>query len=233
MTIAITPAALSRSAGVAAILAGLTFIGIQIGHPHLDVTSVGTVEWTVRNSAKAVFAALALAGVTGVYLRQVRQVGVLGLIAYLLLSSGYLLILGTSLIAGSVLPSLADTDPAYVDAVLAAAAGAMPASDIGRLHPILLVEGFAYLAGGLLFGIALFRARVLARWAAVLLAVGAVLSVALPLLSDSAYRLLAYPHAVALIGLGYSLWSSHRSVASGDALRALVQGAGHHPVDAR
>lgn len=228
----ITPTALSRSAGVAAILAGLTFIGVQIGHPDLDVTSVGTVEWTIRNSAKAVFAALGLAGITGMYLRQVRQMGVLGLVGFLLLSCGYLLILGTSLIAGHVLPSLAQTDPAYVDAVLAAAAGAMPATDIGTLHPALLAEGFAYLAGGLLFGIALFRAHVLARWAAVLLAVGAVLSVALPLLSDSAYRLLAYPHAVALIGLGYSMWRSHQIVASEDAPRALGQDAGQHPVDA-
>src|ERR671921_696190 len=130
----ITPTALTRSAGVAAILAGLTFIGVQIGHPDLDVTSVGTVEWTARNSAKAVFAALGLAGITGMYLRQVRQMGVLGLVGFLMLSCGYLLILGTSLIAGYVLPSLAQTDPAYVDAVLAAAAGSMPPSDIGTLH---------------------------------------------------------------------------------------------------
>jgi hypothetical protein len=226
----ITPTALTRSAGVAAILAGLTFIGVQIGHPHLDVTSVDTVEWTVRNTAKAVFAALGLAGITGMYLRQVRQMGVLGLLGFLLLSSGYVLILGTSLIAGYVLPSLADTDPAYVDAVLATAAGGMPSSDIGALHPALLVEGFAYLAGGLLFGIALFRARVLARWEAVLLAVGAVLSVALPVLSDSAYRLLAYPHAVALVGLGYSLWRSHRAFDTAGS--APSQGAGRQPVDA-
>jgi hypothetical protein len=226
----ITPTALSRSAGVAAILAGLTFIGVQIGHPDLDVTSVGTVEWSVRNSAKAAFAALGLAGITGMYLRQVRQVGVLGLVGFLLLSSGYLLILGTSLIAGYVLPSLADTDPGYVDAVLATAAGAMPDSDIGTLQPALLVEGFAYLAGGLVFGIALFRARVLARWAAVLLAVGAVLSVVLPVLSDSAYRLLAYPHAVALVGLGYSLWRSHRDL---DATRPIrARGVGRQPIEA-
>ena len=226
----ITPTALSRSAGVAAIAAGLTFIGIQIGHPDLDVTSVDTAEWTIRNTAKAVFAALALAGITGMYLRHVRQMGVLGLLGYLLLSSGYLLILGTALIAGYVLPSLADTDPAYVDAVLTTAAGGMPTNDIGTLHPALLVEGFAYLAGGLLFGIALFRARVLARWAGALLAVSAVLSVALPLLSDSAYRLLAYPHAVALIGLGYSLWRSQPFF--DDAGAPDASDAKHHPVDA-
>jgi hypothetical protein len=228
----ITSSALSRSAGVAAILAGFTFIGIQIGHPHLDVTAVDTVEWTIRSSAKVLFAALGLAGITGIYLRQATKAGVLGLVGYLLLSSGYLLILGTALIAGYVLPSLADTDPAYVDAVLAAAAGGTPASDIGSLHPALLVEGIAYLAGGLLFGIALFRARVLARWAALLLAIGAVLSVALPALSDSAYRLLAYPHAVALIGLGYSLWRSHPSSDASSAPSVLDMDAAHHPVDA-
>jgi len=226
----ITSTTLIRGAAVAAVAAGIIFIGVQINHPHADVIAVTTTEWAVRNSLKVLMAGLALAGITGMYLRQVRQMGVLGLLGLLLLSSGYVLILGTSLIAGYVLPSLADTDPAYVDAVLATAAGGMPSSNIGALHPALLVEGFAYLAGGLLFGIALFRARVLARWAAVLLAVGAVLSVALPVLSDSAYRLLAYPHAVALVGLGYSLWRSHRAFDAAGS--APSQGAGRQPVPA-
>jgi hypothetical protein len=69
------------------------------------------------------------------YLRQIRQTGVRGLVGYLLLCSGYLLIVGTALIAGYVLPSLADTDPAYVDAVLAAAAGAMPPATSGPPTP--------------------------------------------------------------------------------------------------
>jgi hypothetical protein len=56
--------------------------------------------------------------------------------------------------------------------------------------------------------------------------------VALQVLSDSAYRLLAYPHAVALVGLGYSLWRSHRSLDPAGAPRALVPGVGQHPVDA-
>src|SRR5919112_4627257 len=124
----ITPTALTRSAGVAAILAGVTFIGVQIGHPHLDVTSVGTTEWVVRNTAKMAFAALALVGITGMYLRQVKETGVLGLISYALLSTGYLLIFSTSFLAGYVLPSLAQTDPAYVNGVLAAAGGGKAAA---------------------------------------------------------------------------------------------------------
>jgi hypothetical protein len=228
----ISPGTLSRSSAVAAVLAGLVFIGVQLGHPHLDVTSVGSTEWAVRNTAKMVFATLALAGVTGMYLRQVKQMGLLGLISYLLLATGYLLITGTAFVAGYVLPSLAQTDPDYVNGVLAVARGGAASSDIGLLESALAAEGITYLAGGLLFGIALYRGRVLARWGAVLLSAAAVFTLALSVLPDSYYRLLAYPHAAALIALGYSLWrnqQTHNEPAARDrldvALRARPVGA--------
>jgi hypothetical protein len=81
---------------------------------------------------------------------------------------------------------------------------------VHKATSFLKVQGFAYLAGGLLFGIALYRAHVLARWAAVLLAVGGVVSAALSVMPDAFYRLLAYPNGIAMIGLGYSLWSTAR-----------------------
>ena len=93
----ITPTTLFRAAGVAAVVAGLIFIGVQINHPHSDVTSVTTTEWVVRNSLKVLMAALALAGITGMYLRQVKQIGVLGLVGYLVFGAGYLLITSTAL----------------------------------------------------------------------------------------------------------------------------------------
>ena len=202
----IAPGILSRTAAAAAVLAGITFMAVQIGHPHLDVTSVDTTEWVVRNTAKMAFAALALVGITGMYLRQVKETGVLGLIAYVLLSTGYLLIFSTAFVAGYVLPSLAESAPDYVNGVLAAAAGRTATSDIGLIEYALAAEGIAYLAGGLLFGIALFRARILARWGSALLAAGAVFTVSLSVLPEDFYRLLAYPNGIALIALGYSLW---------------------------
>jgi hypothetical protein len=77
--------------------------------------------------------------------------------------------------------------------------------------PILFRGGFAYIVGGFLFGIALFRANVLARWAAVLLSVGAVATVATSQLPELTQRLFAIPVGVALIGLGVSLWRSIRT----------------------
>jgi hypothetical protein len=206
----ITPTTLIRAAGAAAVVAGLIFIGVQINHPHSDVTNVTTTEWVVRNSLKVLMAALALAGITGMYLRQVKQIGVLGLLGYLVFSVGYLLIMSTAYVAAYVLPSLADTDPGYVNDVLAAGTNGSAQGDIGLLQNVFQVQGIAYIGGSLIFGIALFRARVLTRWAAALLAVGGLVTVVLAVLPDAFYRFLAFPNGIAMFALGYSLWRSAR-----------------------
>ena len=201
-----TTTKLTRAAGICAAAAGAIFIGVQIGHPDMDTTSITTTEVAIRNSLKIVMAALALAGITGMYLSQVRRNGSLGLIGFLVLATGYLLIMSTTFATAYVLPSIAGTDPSYVKDVIEASTGGTPTGDIGALGTAIQVQGFAYLAGGLLFGIALFRAGVLARWAAVLLAVGGLASVVLSMMPDAFYRLLAFPNGIAMIGLGYSLW---------------------------
>ncbi len=209
---AITSTTLTRTAAPAAVASGLIFIGVQVNHPHLDVDSITTTEMAVRSSAKLVMAVLALVGLTGMYLPQVKQIGVLGLVGYLVLGLGYLLITSSAYVAAYVLPTIADTDPEYVEGVIAASTGNPVTSDIGVLQTVLQVQDLAYLAGGLVFGIALYRARVLARWAAALLAVGGVVTVALSQMPDAFYRLLAFPNGIAMIALGCSLWLSVRSV---------------------
>jgi hypothetical protein len=209
---AINSTTLTRTAGVAAVMAGLIFIGVQINHPHVDVTTIMTTEMVVRMSLKLLMAALALVGITGMYLRQVKQTGVLGLVGYVVFAAAYLLIFATTFVPAFVLPSLATTDPSYVNDYSAAATGGTASGDIGLMSTVLSVQGLAYLAGGLIFGVALVRARVLARWAAVLLAVGGLAGAALSLMPDAFYRFLAFPNGIALIALGYSLWRSVRTL---------------------
>jgi hypothetical protein len=204
----ITPTTLIRSAGVAAVAAGAIFIGVQLNHPPLDAASVTATEWAVRSSLKVLMGALALFGITGMYLYQVKKMGVLGLLGYLVFAANYLVIVSTSFVAAIVLPAIADTSPTYVTNVLVAASGHHPPGDTGSLYTVLLLGGALYLAGGLLFGMALYRARVLPRWAAVLLAVGGLASAGLTLLPDPWFRLLAFPNGIALIALGYALWRS-------------------------
>jgi hypothetical protein len=81
------------------------------------------------------------------------------------------------------------------------------------------LAGAGYLIGGLIFGIALYRARVLARWAAALLALSTVATAALAVLPEAFDRPLAVPEGVALIGLGISLWRNAREVPDAGATR--------------
>src|SRR3954462_3907589 len=190
----ITTTTLFRLAGVAAVLAGLIFIGVQIDHPYLDATSITTPDVMARNSLKTVMAALALAGITGLYLRQVPETGVLGLVGYVLFAAGYLSMLGTEYVAALVLPSIAHGATAYVNDVIAVANNRPATGDIGLMHPAIQFTGITYIAGGFIFAIALFRANVLARWAAALLALGTLTTIA--------------------VGVGYSLWREQRAPAA-------------------
>jgi hypothetical protein len=206
----ITTTALMRAAGAAAVAGGLLFIAVQIKHPHLDATFTTTTEYMVRETMKILMAVLSLIGITGIYLHQVSQTGVLGLIGYVLFGVGYLAILSVQVVGVFVLPTIADSQPGYVNDVLAVATGGTPTGDVG-LFGSLSQAGIAYIVGGFIFGIALFRARVLARWAAALLAVGAIATLASSLLPQINPRLFAIPVSVALIGLGFSLWRSTRT----------------------
>src|SRR5947209_16883876 len=181
MTISSTT--LFRAAGAAAALAGLIFIGVQINHPFLDATSITTTGVIARNSLKVLMAALALAGITGVYLRQVTKIGVLGLLGYVLFAAGYLSMLGTEYVAALVLPSIAHSSTAYVNDVIAVAVNRPTTGDIGLMHPAILFTGMTYITRGFIFAIVSFRANVLARWAAAPLALDTLATIAAGLIS--------------------------------------------------
>ena len=201
---------LTAIAGLCAAAAGAIFIGVQINHPPADVAHIVTTDVAIRETAKALMAALALVGFTGLFLRHRRQFGFLGLAGYLLLSVGYLALFSVQIIVASILPTVARLNPGYVQDVLDAAMGGSPSGDVGHLNELFLITGIGYSIGGLLFGIALFRAGVLARWASLLLAYGTTSALALAVLPDSFSRPFAIPTGVALIGLGVSLWRDQR-----------------------
>lgn len=209
----ITTTKLTRAAGLSAVGAGLLFIAVQINHPHLDAAFVTTTEYAVRQTMKVFMTVLALVGITGMYLRQVERTGVLGLLGYVLFGAGYLLMMCLEVIGLAVLPSIAQSAPDYINDVLAVATGGTATGDIGLVATLSLTSGVGYMLGGLVFGIALFRAGILARWACALLAVSTVAVLAIPLLPQVNQRLFAIPNAVALIGLGYSLWREQRTSA--------------------
>jgi hypothetical protein len=214
----ITSNRLTATAGLCAATAGAIFIGVQINHPPADVAHLVTTQMTIRETAKVLMCVLALAGLTGMFLRHRGRFGRLGRAGYVLLSAGYLAMFAVECIVGYYLPTVAHSNPGYVQHVINGAMGHGPSGGIGLMRELFLVTGIGYSLGGLLFGIALFRAGVLARWASVLLAYGTVSALALSVLPESFSRPFAVPTGVALIGLGLSLWrDQRRSVETADA----------------
>ncbi len=219
----ITTSRLTAAAGLCAVAAGAIFIGVQINHPTVDAAHIVTTEMAIRQSAKALMAVLALVGFTGMFLRHHRRLGILGLAGYLLLCVGFLAMFAVECIGVFILPIVARSNPGYVQDVLDAAVGRSPNGDIGHLSELLIASGIGYSLGGLVFGIALFRSRVLARWASVLLAYATTSALALAVLPESFSRPFAVPTGLAMIGLGISLRRDQpRHTETSDAL-AMVR----------
>jgi hypothetical protein len=213
----VTTTQLTRAAGVSAIVAGLLFAGVQINHPALTLDVISSTEFAIRQGMKVAFSLLALAGITGMYLSQVRKSGVLGLVGYLIAAAGFLTMFSIEVAALVVVPAIVHAAPGYVSDFIAVAMGGHAVGDLGLLTTLNSVGGVLYMAGGLVFGIAMFRAGVLARWACVLLAVATPLSLAIPLLPSVNPRLFAVPTGVALVALGYSLWRQQGDQVAGSA----------------
>ena len=207
---AITSQGLIRASGLAAIAGGLIFAGIQPIHPPDELASVTTSFWAVIIGLKFIMCLFFLIGVTGLYARQATKAGWLGLAGFGLLAVSFWLQTGFVFVELFVLPIVAPSVPAFIDSALGVANGHPGTMNIGALVPTYAVLGVCYLLGGLLFGIATVRAAVLPRWPAVLLAVAAVITPAAALLPHALQRYAAVPMGIAMIWLGYSLWSERR-----------------------
>lgn len=213
----ITPPKLIRWAGVAAMAAGILYIAIQAIHPPDVLSSVTTAQWALVHSLSIVMDVLAMLGLAGLYARQVEQSGWLGLTGYLLLSGFWAFSVALHFIEAFISPVLVSEAPQFVEGLLGMVAGHASHINLGALPTVygLLIGVGGYVLGGLVFGIATFRARVLPRWAGGLLALGTLLPVLLSSVVHHPFdRLFAVPVGLALVWLGSALWSEQHVPAS-------------------
>lgn len=210
----ITSSRLAAVAGVCAAVAGTLYAGVQINHPPADLAHLTTTDFVVREVAKMTMSVLAIVGLTGMLARNRHKFSGFGVASYMLFVVGYLAMFANQVIVAAVLPTLSETDPGYVQRYLDGAMGTTSGSDLGAVQTLFIVTGMGYSIGGLLFGIALFRAGILARWASLLLSIGTVSALALAVLPQSFSRPFAVPVGVALVGLGVSLWRNRTDTAT-------------------
>jgi hypothetical protein len=211
----ITTSNLIRWAGLSAMVAGIIFVVIQPIHPLDILSSVTTTQWAIIQSLKTAMCLFGLLGLAGLYARQVREAGWVGLAGYLLFSLFFAHTIAFAFTEAFILPQLATEAPTFVESFLGIFNGQPGEMNLGVLPALYAIAGFGYVLGGLLFGIATFRAGILPRWAAGLLAGGAVLPILLSsLVPHPLDRIFAVPVGLALIWLGYALWSERREQAA-------------------
>lgn len=204
----VTTPQLIRWAGLSAMATGIIFAGIQPIHPPDVLASVNTNAFMIITAFKTIMSLLGLFGITGLYARQVEETGWMGLAGYLFLSIFYAVQVCFSFLEPVILPLLTGAAPAFVERVLGMISGSGSTMDLGVLPAIWSLVSILYLLGLLLFGIAMFRARIVSRWASGLLACSGPLAIMIvALLPHHLERLAAMPMGLALIWLGYERWS--------------------------
>ena len=201
-------------AGLAALLAGICYVLVGVFHLPNISSSVTSTRWEVVHVLACAMCFFGLLGLMGLYIRQIRKVGWLGLAGFVMLSLWLVLIMGFSFVEAAILPRIATSDPGFVDGWFGMLTGSASTVKLGALATLWTVTGPVYMIGGLLFGVATFRARILPRWAGVLLAVGVVLAPVAALLPNASQPKIAIPVGLALAWLGYALWSEQRVAAS-------------------
>ncbi|MFA4841648.1 MAG: hypothetical protein WC580_08065 [Agrococcus sp.] len=208
----ITPSTLTRVGAVALALAGLIFIVIQPLHPREDVASITTTTWVVVHIMSLSMAVLGLAGATALYLTQVKRMGWLGLLGYVLFALFFVTQAAVSFAEAFILPLTAAGSPGVSEDVASLfATGYVLQTDVGPLAIVSVLGSVLYLGGGVLFGVAVIRARVLPLWTGILLIAAAVASLSAVVIPHELARSAAVPMGVALVALGGALWLQQRT----------------------
>jgi hypothetical protein len=207
----ITASNLIRWAGLSAMTAGTFFVLVGLFHPLNILSSVTTKQWAIVHILATAMGFFGVLGFAGIYARQAEESGWMGLVGYLLLSLWLVNLAHFTFIEVFLLPPLATAAPTVVESMLGVFTKSPGAINFGALSTVYDLNGFmGFMIGGLLFGIATFRARILPRWAGVLLAIGAMLvpfAAVLPSVHEAKVTL---PGGVAVVWLGYSLWAERR-----------------------
>jgi hypothetical protein len=213
-TMKITAANLIRWGGLSAMVAGICYVAVGVFHPANVPSSVTTTPWAIVHVLACAMCFFGLLGMAGLYARQADTSGWLGLAGYLMLSLWLVLIMGFSFVEAFILPSLATAVPTFMEAWMGMLNSSASAMNLGVLPILWTLTAPLYLLGGLLFGIATFRAGILPRWAGVLLAAGTALAPVAALLPLESQPKVAVPVGLALAWLGYALFTERRARAS-------------------
>ncbi len=214
---------LIRWAGLSAVLAGACYVLVGIFHPANLPASVTTTRWEVVHLLACAMCFFGVLGMAGLYARQAARAGWTLLAGFLMLELWLVLIMGFSFVEAFVLPHVASSSPALVQAWMGMFNAPAGTFDLGVLPTVWTLTAPVYILGGLCFGVATFRARILPRWAGALLALSTLLAPVAAVLPNAAQPKMAIPMGIALVWLGSALWTERRTQSPASASREPVR----------
>ena len=156
---------LLRWCGLAVMTGGVLMVVATLLHPSRETATTIVASEPRLVAAHVVYTVawlLVLLGLPGLYAAQRGGMGRLGLAGFLTAFTGTYLIAVTGNF-GFLAPVLAKHSPAVLDS-------------INQYSPVMIINGLAailFMVGYILLGVAMIRTATLARWAGVLVAVGA------------------------------------------------------------
>ena len=207
----ISTAALMRLAGFAAMLAGLGIVVMGLFHPANEAAYVTTPAWIIVHIFATSLGFFGVLGLAGLYARQVEKAGWLGLIGFLLFSAWMTLVGFFSYIEAAILPHLASEFPPFVTGFLGMLNNVPSEVNLGVMPTMWAISTPMLIVGSLLFAIATFRAGILPRWAAGLLALGTLMiPVGALLPTELQAKIILVPMGLGLAWMGYALLTEQR-----------------------
>jgi len=106
---------------------------VQLIHPADDLSSVSTAQWAFVHYLSIAMDLLALLGVTGLYARQVKKAGWLGLAGYLLFSLFWAISVAFHFTEAVIEPALVAVAPKFVEGAVAMVSGGSSEVSLGSL----------------------------------------------------------------------------------------------------
>ncbi len=200
-----TSSNLIRWAGLSAVAAGVLLAVGGIIQAADDPASLATNSLAIANYLILGSVIVGLLGIFGLYARQVEEAGLLGLVGFLMLFVALVLFAGLAFFEAFFVPVLAAEAPEFLFA---------EEISFGVLETVIPLGGLLQSIGGLLLGIAIIRAGILPRWAAIVFIIGIVPGGLGPLLPEVVARISNVVLGIGLAWLGYALWSERREKAS-------------------
>ena len=207
----ISTATLMRLAGFAAMLAGLGIVVMGLFHPANETAYVTTPAWIIVHIFATSLGFFGVLGLAGLYARQVEKAGWLGLIGFLLFDLWLALVGLYSFIEAAVLPLLASQYPPFVAGFMQMLSSVPIEVNLGVMPTMWAISTPMLIVGSLLFAIATFRAGILPRWAAGLLALGTLMiPVGALLPTELQAKIILVPMGLGIAWMGYALLSERR-----------------------